>query len=118
MNTRTKPATKQQIKAAIQATTGHMKFKVHAQGVTFQSRYESRKPSSMGFTTKVATRMQPNGRFSVTVWGGNANSAMRQMIAGLQDAGYVVESVNGDSFHVHNGTVADLDGVLRWEGTY
>lgn len=113
-----KPATKQQVKAAIQAATGHMKFKVHAQGVTYQTRYESRKPTSIGFATKHATKMQPNGRFSVTVWGANAGDALHQMVAGLTEAGYVVEAVNGDSFHVHNGAVADLDGVLRWEGTY
>ena len=113
-----KPATKSQVQKAIRATTGHMKFKVHAQGVTYRKRYESRKPTSMGFATKHATMMKPNGRFSVTVWGANAGDAVHQMIAGLQDAGYVVENVSGDRFHVHNGTVAELDGVLRWEGTY
>ena len=121
--TATKQATKAQIKKAVQATTTHTKFKIHAQGVTHRVRYDARKPvgGSAGagsFTTKHMTKMHQNGRFSVNVWGRDADAATSAMIAGLTAAGYTVENAQGTYFEVHSGKIADLDGVLRWEGSY
>jgi len=111
-----KQATKNEIKKAVQSATGHIKFKVHAQGVARKTFFEAKNSTSAGWHTHSKTNIIPNGRFSVTVWGANAVAAAQTMIAGLSEAGYTVENVRGDYFEVHNGTVADFDGGLRWEG--
>jgi hypothetical protein len=113
-----KKATKTEIDRAIRALAPEGKYRVAAQGTTEMVHHHVRVRMGMGTRDAHYTTMERNGRYHVTVWGKAAQAKMERIIDGLTASGYVVENVSMEEFEVHNGTVVDLDGILRYEGTY
>jgi hypothetical protein len=112
----TKPATKGQIKKAIEAADSSAKFRVFAQGVRSITFYTARNRMAMGTRGASRTSIEQNGRFSVTLWGRDVEARLDALEVALTAQGFVVEGRGFDSLEVHNGTVKPLEGVLTFEG--
>ena len=99
-----KRATKPQVNKIL-ADAGMDKYKIHARGESSDVVYTARNRNVMGFCDRSKTVVNPNGLFTVAVWGRNLDVRMQTMVETLRSAGFTVENVTNNSFETHNGIV-------------
>ena len=111
------PATKQEIQAVVAPIAGG-KFKVAPEGAVNRRPTTARLRMGKGTRSTYTTKLERNGRIMATIWGRNAETKTEQAAAAFTEAGYTIDDQGGDWLIVHNGTVLNLDGAIRFEGQY